>query len=269
MVAKIVEHDAPICKEVDMRPLQTDLSVYNRFNFERIPVGVNYFFHKPEGIEKLDKPIGLCEMAKEAQEKGKPFYFTGEEENCIGRIFLGVAGDRPHRSDGGLLGVKFQLFQEGHTNLRLRTFVPHLDVGSVNYVVFSPIDKLRFELDLLFIVADTRQAEILLRAMTYSTGEMYESRATIVGQCASLFVYPYLTGKVNYIPTGFSYGMKGRKVYPDGLIMISIPYQWIPRITQNLNEMEWSLPQFNKSREEFIEWDAQMTRETQAESQNP
>jgi uncharacterized protein (DUF169 family) len=252
-----------------MRPLQTNLSIYNKFNFERTPVGVNFCFHKPEGIEKLDKHIGLCEMAKEAQKRGTPFYFTGEEENCIGKIFLGMAGERPHRSDGGLLGVKFQIFQEGHANIRHRTFVPTMDVGSVNYVVFSPIDKQKYEPDLLFIVANTPQAEILLRAMTYSTGELFESRATIVGQCSSLFVYPYHTGKINYIPTGLSYGMKGRKAFPEGLIMISIPYQWIPTITQNLNEMEWVLPQFEKSREEFIEWDAQMTKETQAESVNP
>lgn len=252
-----------------MRPLQTDLSIYNKFRFERPPVGVKYCFHKPEGIEKLDKQIGLCEMAKEAQQRGKPFYFTGKEEDCIGGFFLGMASDRPHRPDGGLLGVKFRLFQEGHANLRLRTFVPLMDAGSVNYVVLSPIDKTHYEPDLLFIIADTGQTEILLRAMTYSTGEMYESRATIVGQCASLFIYPYLTGKINYVPTGLSYGMKGRKVWPEGLMMISIPYQWIPTITQNLNEMEWVLPQFKKSREEFVAWDAKITKETQAESENP
>jgi uncharacterized protein (DUF169 family) len=252
-----------------MRPLQTDLSIYNKLNFERTPVGVTYFFHKPEGIEKLDKPVGLCEMAKEAQRRGKSFYFTGEEENCIGKMFLGMAGERSHRSDGGMLGVKFKIFQEGHANLRHRSFVPSLDVGRVNYVVISPIDKIKYEPDILFIIADTPQMEILLRAMTYSTGEVYESRATIVGQCASLFVYPYLSGKINYIPTNLSYGMKGRKVWPDGLMMISIPYQWIPTITQNLNEMVWDLPQFEKSREEFIDWDAMMTRETHAESENP
>jgi uncharacterized protein (DUF169 family) len=252
-----------------MRPLQTDLSIYSKFKFERPPVGVNYFFHKPEGIEKLDKPLGLCEMAKEAQQRGTPFYFTKDEENCIGKVFLGMMDDTPHRSDGGMLGVKFKLFRDGRTNLRLRTFVPLMDAGSVNYVVFSPIDKLKFEPDLLFIVANTSQAEILLRAMTYSSGEMYESRATIVGVCASLFVYPYLTGKVNYTPTGLSYGMKGRQVFPDGLILISIPYQWIPTITQNLNEMEWVPPGYKLGREEFIEWDAKITQETAAESENP
>ncbi len=253
-----------------MRPLQTDLSVYSQFKFERTPVGVNYSFHKPEGIDKLDKQLGLCEMVKEAQQRGTPFYFTREEENCIGKIFLGMMVDLPRRSDGGQLGVRLQLFQEGHANRRLRTFIPSLETGSVNYVALSPIDKLKFEPDLLAIIATPSQAEILLRAMTYSTGEMYESRATVVGVCSSLYVYPYLSGKVNYTPTGLSYGMKGRRVFPDGLMLISIPYQWIPTITQNLKEMKWVPPGYEiGSREEFIEWDAQVTREIASDSQNP
>jgi uncharacterized protein (DUF169 family) len=252
-----------------MRPLQTDLSIYRQFKFERSPVAINYFFHKPEGIEKLNKPLGLCEMVKEAQQRGTPFYFTKEEENCVGKVFLGMTGDLPHRSDGGLLGVKLQIFQEGHANLRLRTFVPELPSGSVNYVVLSPLDKISIEPDVLVFLATPGQGEILLRAMTYSTGEMYESRATVVGQCSSLYIYPYLTGKVNYVTTGLSYGMKGRDVFPDGWLLVSIPYQWIPTITRNLKEMKWVLPGYQMGREEFIEWDAQITKETALESQNP
>jgi uncharacterized protein (DUF169 family) len=169
-----------------------------------------------------------------------------------------------------MLGVKLQIFQQPGANLRLRTFVPHFDTGAVNYVVCSPIDKLKYEPDLLVIVGAPAQAEIILRAMTYSSGEMYESRATMVGVCASLYIYPYLSGKVNYTPTGLSYGMKGRRVFPDGLMIISIPYQWIPTITRNLKEMKWTPPGYEiGSREEFIDWDAKITRETAAESENP
>ena len=84
-----------------MRPLQTDLSIYKKFNFEKPPVGINYSFHRPEGIEKLDNQLGLCEMVKEAQERKTPFYFSKEEENCVGKMFLGMTGDTPRRSDGG------------------------------------------------------------------------------------------------------------------------------------------------------------------------
>jgi hypothetical protein len=47
-----------------MRPLQTDLSVYNKFEFEKPPVGVKFLFEKPEGIARLDKKLGFCEMLK-------------------------------------------------------------------------------------------------------------------------------------------------------------------------------------------------------------
>jgi len=252
-----------------MRPLQTDLSIYNQLKLEKQPVAINYCLHKPEGIEKLDKQLGFCEMVKEAQQRGTPFYFTREEENCVGKFFLGMRDDAPRGSDGGQLGVKLQIFQDGRANSRLRTFVPHFETGSVNYVVFSPIDKLQFEPDLLVILATPRQGETIMRAMTYSTGEMYESRGTIVGECASLYIYPYLSGKVNYMMTGMSYGMNGRRVFPDGLMIISIPYQWIPTITQNLKEMKLVPPGYEiPTREEFIEWDAQVTRENAEESQN-
>lgn len=253
-----------------MRPLQTDLSVYKKFNFERTPVAVNYFFHKPEGIEKLDKQLGFCEMVKEAQERGKPFYFTREEENCIGKHFLGMTADQVRRSDGGILGVKLHIFQEPAANLRLRMFVPGMEKGSVNYVAFSPIDKAKYEPDLLVFVVPPSQAEILLRTMTYSTGEMYESRATVVGCCASAYIYPYLTGKVNYILPALSYGMKGRHVFQEGEVIVSVPYQWIPAITRNLEEMDWVLPGYSiKERDDFVAWDARITEETQAESENP
>jgi uncharacterized protein (DUF169 family) len=61
-----------------MRPLTQDLSIFNKFNFENPPVGVEFLFFRPEGIEQLDKSLAACEMIKEVQQKGTPFYFTVE-----------------------------------------------------------------------------------------------------------------------------------------------------------------------------------------------
>ena len=252
-----------------MRPLQTDMSVYSKFKFERAPVAVKYLFHKPEGIKPLDKNLALCEMLKEAQQRGEPFYFTGENESCFGKTFLGMTGNSPELSDGGTLGVKFEIFQEPRANSRLRQLTPHLEKGDVNYVVFSTIDKMTFEPDLLILTTNPSQAEILLRAMTYSTGELYESKSTCIGGCAWLYVYPYLSGKVNYTVTGLAFGMKGKRVFPEGLILISIPYQWIPTITQNLKEMKWVLPAYTLSGEKFTQYEQQTLRELMQECQNP
>jgi uncharacterized protein (DUF169 family) len=251
-----------------MRPLQTDFSIYKKFNFERPAVGFKFMFHKPEGIEQLDKELSLCEMLKEGQQRETPFYFTKENENCFGKSFLGmVSGGGP--SDGGLLGVKFEIMQEAHANLRLRRFVTNIEPGAVNYVAVSPLEKLTFEPDLIILTANPGQAEIALRAMTYSTGELFESKSTLVGGCAWVYVYPHISQKVNYTVTGLAYGMKGRQVFPEGLILISIPHNWIQTITRNLNEMKWDIQAYKLGREKFIQYEQQLRKNLAQEAQNP
>lgn len=241
-----------------MKPLQTDMSVYKKFNFENPPVGIKYLFRQPEGIEPLDKNLALCETIKEAQQRKKPFYFTKENESCFGKSFLGMTGGSGHFADGGELGTKFEIFQDARANIRLRRFLENMGPGSVNYVAVAPLGELTFEPDLLIIMAKPGQAEILLRAMTYSTGEMYESKSTVAGGCSWLFIYPYLSGKVNFIVTGLAFGMKAREVFPEGWLLISIPYQWIPTVTKNLGEMKWTLPAFTMGKEKFEQYEHQV-----------
>jgi uncharacterized protein (DUF169 family) len=141
--------------------------------------------------------------------------------------------------------------------------------GTVNYVVLATLDKLTFEPDVLIIMAKPSQAEIILRAMSYSTGELWETKKTGVLGCAWAFVYPYQSGKVNYTVTGISMGMKAHEALPEGWIMISIPYNWIPTIMQNLKEMKWVLPAYAAGREKFLKQKMRMMEELIQESQNP
>jgi uncharacterized protein (DUF169 family) len=235
-----------------MQPLQTNLSIYKKFNFERPPVGVKFLAARPSGLERLDKTMALCEMINEAQQRGTPFYIDKDNEDCAGTMILGMLAPSP-LAGGGELGVKWGIYQEARVNERLVRDSPKVPPGNINYVIFSPSEQITFEPDLLFLVANTSQAEIVLRAMSYSTGELWSSKAVSGGACAYLFAYPYLSGKVNYITTGLTLGLKGRRVYPEGLLLFSIPYDWIPTITQNLEKMEWLLPAYtDKTRGEFL-----------------
>ena len=238
-----------------MRPLQTDLSIYNKFDFEKPPVGVKFLFNKPEGIERLDKTLAFCEMLKEAQQRDTPFYFDKENEDCVGKMPLGMM-DIPPVLESGEFGPKLEIYQEPRANSRIYQHIPRFARGTVNYVVFSPLDKLTFEPDLLILYATPSQAEIVLRAMSYSTGEMWEPKAMPVVACAWLYVYPYQSGKVNYMVTGMSYGLKAREVFPEGQILISIPWDRLPTITHNLQEMKWVLLAYT-GREQYI---AEMNR---------
>ena len=70
--------------------------------------------------------------------------------------------------------------------------------------------------------------------------------------CAWILAYPYITGEVNYVISGLGSGIKARKVFPEGRQIISIPYNWLPTITQNLQEMPWELKAYGDESEEFV-----------------
>jgi len=251
-----------------MRPLQTDLSVYDKFNFEKPPVAVKFLPTRPEGIEQLDKEISFCEMIKEAQERGTPFYFSKENESCLGTAVLGME-DMPPFAEAGEVGIKLEIFQEPRANASIYPHIPRLPKGTVNYVAYSTLDKLTFEPDLLILLANVSQAEIVLRAMCYSTGVLRESTTTGVLGCSWVYLHPYRSGKVNYTVTGLAFGMKSKQVFEEGQILISIPYHWIPTITQNLKEIKWVLPSYTEGREKFLEREQANLEELERMFQNP
>src|SRR4030042_1009235 len=251
-----------------MRPLQTDLSIYSKLNFEKPPVGVKFLFTRPKGIEQIDKARPCCEMFKEAQQRETPFYFSKENENCVGKLVLGME-DMPLFVEAGQLGPMFGIYQEPRANNKIYQYIPKFERGIVNYIAFSSLDKLTFEPDLLILTATPSQAEIVLRAMSYSTGEMWAPKATPVLGCAWLYIYPFQSGKVNYTITGLPFGMKAKQIFEEGRMLISIPYNWIPTITQNLKEMEWVLPSYTDGREKFIKREQGYIEELTQASQNP
>jgi len=220
-----------------MRPLKTDLSIYGKFDFERPPVGVKFLFKRPEGIDQLemDKSLAFCERIKEAQQRGTPFYITKDNtEECVGKFLLGMEEMAPF-AESGQIGTELKIYQD--------------------YVVYSPIDKLTFEPDVLIITANHSQAEIVMRAVSYSTGELYNSKTTNVMGCAWACIYPHQSAQVNYLVPEMIHGMKARRVFPEGSILISIPYHWIRIMTQNLQEMEWVLPAYTDREKYLAEWE--------------
>ncbi|MFP3975599.1 MAG: DUF169 domain-containing protein, partial [Dehalococcoidia bacterium] len=119
-----------------------DLSVFNTFDFERPPIGVKFLFFKPQGIEQLppDKNLSFCEMLKEAQQRGTPFYF-GKENNeaCVGKILLGMEDMEPF-AESGQIGARLGIFQEARANYIFYQHVPKFNKGIINYVAFSLVD---------------------------------------------------------------------------------------------------------------------------------
>jgi len=244
-----------------MKELSLDFSIYEKFNFENAPVAVKFLLTKPdEGIKKLDKSLALCEMITEARVRNEPFYITKDNESCVGKVALGMV-DLEVPVEAGLVGPKFGIYQEARANNALYRHVHMFRRGLVNFVAFSTLETLTFEPDLLIMNASVEQAEIIIRAMSYSTGDPIESKFTLALGCSWIFVYPFQTGKANHLITGTTFGAKAKEAFTPGQFLFSIPYQQLPAITQNLKNMEWRLPSYSDGREKFLKRDEQAFKE--------
>jgi uncharacterized protein (DUF169 family) len=214
-----------------------EYAILEKFDFERPPVGVKFLPVRPAGLKKPDKPLDFCEMLVEAQ-NGKAFYVTKEDFTCIGAMLLGMVEGDP-KFESGRVGPRLGVFKDDRANRRIYQYLPRLPRHSINYVAFAPLDKMTFEPDILIIMASVSQAEIFNRARSYTTGEMWTARGTTVAGCAWLYIYPYLSGEINFTVTGFGFGMKARQLFPEGRILLTIPWDRLPGILKNLAEMAW------------------------------
>lgn len=228
-----------------------DLAILDEFHFDVQPVGVKFLVKRPDLVDRLGENMAFCEMLKRAQE-GDAFYADAGNHTCeAGRYVLGQA-EALEPFISGEFGAGLQIFDGPRAASRLYLYIPKIGRGVVNYVAFSPLDKLPFEPDVLILLANTNQTEILLRAMSYRTGQMWLSKFSPAIGCAWVFIYPYLTGELNYTMTGLGHGMKRRKLFPEGLQLVSIPFDLLSSLLQTLQDMPWILPAYEPDGPEFV-----------------
>jgi len=230
-----------------MNTKKPDYSIFDKFKFERKPVGVKYSMEKPEGIKETGKDLALCEAFKEAQ-TSEPFYLT--KVQC-GEQVLGQA-EYPPLMYGGQLGPMFSMFKNPGANRRIYDYVPHLPLNSVKYIIHASIDNMDFDPDLLIFTCKPSQAEVILRASSFSDGKMWNAKGTTCLACAWIYAHPYLFGEINWTVTGLGFSMKARDVLPDGLIIITVPFDAISPLMENLKQMEWEPYWFKLGREGFV-----------------
>jgi len=228
-----------------------DLAILDKFDFDVQPVGVKFLVKRPERVERLDEKMAFCEMLKRAQE-GNAFFVDAENHTCDAGLYVLGQADAPEPYISGEFGAGLKIFEGPRSASRLYQYIPRMGRGVVHYVGFSPLNKLLFDPDVLVILAKTSQTEILLRAMSYRTGKMWLSRFSPAIGCGWIFIYPYLAGELNYTVTGLGHGMKRRKLFPEGMQLISIPFDLLSSMLQTLRDMPWILPAYEPGGPEFV-----------------
>jgi uncharacterized protein (DUF169 family) len=227
------------------------LAILDKFEFDVQPVGVKFMVKRPDMVERLNENMALCEMLKRAQE-GNVFYVDKENHTCDAGTYVLGQTDAPEPFISGGFGAGLKIFEEARSASRLYQYIPRIGEDVANYVAFSPLSKLPFDPDVLIILAKTSQTEILLRAMSYRTGKMWLSKYSPAIGCAWIYVYPYVTGELNYTLTGLGHGMRRRKLFPEGQQLVSIPFDLLPSMLQALRDMPWVLPAYETDGPEFV-----------------
>ncbi len=228
-----------------------ELAILDKFDFNVQPVGVKFLAKRPDMVERLNENMAFCEMLKKAQE-GNSFFADIENHSCEAGLYVLGQADAPDPYISGEFGAGLKIFEGPRSASRLYLYVPKIGRGVVNYVAFSPLDKLPFDPDLLILLAKTNQTEILLRAMSYKTAKMWVSKFSPAIGCAWTYIYPYLTGELNYFTTGLGHGMKRRKLFTEGQQIISIPFDMLSSLIQTLQDMPWVLPAYKPDGLEFV-----------------
>jgi uncharacterized protein (DUF169 family) len=225
------------------------LEVSSRIGFEVPPVGVKYSVEPPERVSRLDGAMRLCEMLRHAQQ-GNAFY-AGAENHFCGAALYALGKDLPLVYTSGAYGTGLEVFDSPRAGSRLYDHIPRLqERRGIEYMTLAPIGKLTQDPDLLIFAAQEEQSEVVLRAMTYSTGKMWTSKSTGAFGCSWLFVYPYLTGEVNYTSI-LSMGMRALKVFSSGTHLLSIPFDMCGVVLDSLKRMPLSLTALGPGGVEF------------------
>lgn len=205
-------------------------------NLEYCAVAIKFSHNKPEGYEQAENKDVFCKFLRKAQDENRAFYITVDNEICMGKCVLGMVDfDGGHSS--GNVGYIEEIYRSTAANARVYYEAPSLKRGSCNYVVFCPVSQCNFDPDLVVCIANTDQAQLILRATSYISGDIWESKCSYVMSCAWTYAYPYISGKVNHLFTGMHLGMKIMGVYPEGLHILTIPYQKLDEVVTSLTEM--------------------------------
>ena len=231
---------------------QQDKALIRKLDLSYPAVAIRFCFEAPAAPRYDGGKLAFCQYVKYTQDTRRHFYIGAEDDACYGKVALGMA-EKPPVTAFGQAGYDFGCFKTPIGNQQIYQKLPVLEPHTIHYVEFCPAADCDFDPELLFFVADLPQADILMRATSYISGDLWESKSSPVLSCAWMYAYPIISGKVNHITTGFYHGLKRRKTYPAGLRMIAVPFQKMPEFFQALEEMDWTLIAFREDAESKAE----------------
>jgi uncharacterized protein (DUF169 family) len=204
---------------------------------EREPVAIKWSVRKPKNIKKEEGKSRFCTKLDKAS-NGEIFYSTVDEEECMGGMRYSGMKDRkelPKNMQSGAFLVPAGVYKSIPAVQRSWQENMPIEAGIFDAVIFSPLSKVDFEPDIIFLVCNSEQAMMILHANAYDSGS-HGLGADSGPICSSMASVPYLTGKVTY---GFGdIGSRNNMNLKPEDVMVTIPAADMGRILDNLTAMK-------------------------------
>jgi uncharacterized protein (DUF169 family) len=204
---------------------------------EREPVAIKWSVREPKNIKKEEGKSRFCTKLDKAS-NGEIFYSTVDEEECMGGMRYSGMKDRkelPKNMQSGAFLVPAGVYKSIPAVQRSWQENMPIEAGIFDAVIFSPLSKVDFEPDIIFLVCNSEQAMMILHANAYDSGS-HGLGADSGPICSSMASVPYLTGKVTY---GFGdIGSRNNMNLKPEDVMVTIPAGDMGRILDNLIEMK-------------------------------
>jgi uncharacterized protein (DUF169 family) len=188
---------------------------------------------KPE-LERLSERIRFCEMLNETLNKGRSFYTSSEEHACDGGAYhIGLREMPVELRSGEFLYKRVGIFGSARVARRFFRSNPGVEPGTIKYACFSPLDKAKFEPDVVVLVCSAKDGMRAIEASAYESGMAAKGRAGPI--CSTILAAPYLTGDIVYT-LGDLAGRKFSKI-GDGEIFIGVPFERMDAFINGLEKI--------------------------------
>lgn len=106
-------------------------------------------------------------------------------------------------------------------------------MGQLEWFLFSPLEKAKFEPDVVVLICNAKQGMKIAEAFAYESGKK-TTGLTGPPICSAVVAAPFLTGEVVY-----SLGDPGARKFmkvKDEDIFVGVPAELLPDIVENLGE---------------------------------
>ncbi len=201
---------------------------------ESFPIAISFSTEAPEGVEQLKGRARLCQMLDKVRLEGKSFYTTSENHECDGGAHsCGLREPNERLKTGEFLVKDLGLFGSKRAARRFISSNPRIEFGTVKVVSFSPLEKVKFEPDIVVLICNAKQGMKIAEAFAYESGKK-TTGLTGPPICSAVVSAPFLTGEVVY-SLGDSGARKFMKV-KDEDIFVGIPAELLLDIVENLGK---------------------------------